>query len=81
MIKEEYFSSPVYVEQKPEWVETLDNLSNPYINKAREAQKENNEKKKIIGYKNDIGMSYHSTPLEPDQNFRFFHDYMAKKAR
>ena len=27
------------------------------------------------GYKNDIGMTYHSEPLEPDENFRFFHNY------
>ena len=34
-----------------------------------------------LGYKNDIGMTYHSNPLEPDENFRFFHDYMATKSR
>ena len=26
-------------------------------------------------------MTYHSEPLEPDSNFKFFHDYMATKAR
>jgi len=62
MIKSEYFASPVYVEEKPNWVEKLDNLSNPYINKAREDQKENTEKRKTLGYKNDIGITYHSEP-------------------
>ncbi len=81
MNKSQYFSSPVYSEYKPEWVEKLDSLSDPYIEQARDEQKENNEKRKTIGYKNDIGQSYHSHPLEPDENFRFFHDYMAKKAR
>ena len=31
MNKEEYFSSPVYYEEKPEWVNKLDKLSDPYI--------------------------------------------------
>ena len=81
MHKSEYFSSPVYYEDKPEWVEKLNKLSDPYIKQARDEQKDNNEKKKTLGYKNDIGMTYHSNPLEPDENFRFFHDYMAKKSR
>src|SRR5210317_1201792 len=81
MNKSQYFSSPVYSEYKPEWVEKLDSLSDPYIEQARDEQKENNKKRLTLGYKNDIGMTYHSNPLEPDENFRFFHDYMAKKAR
>jgi len=81
MIKQEYFSSPVYIEEKPEWVEKLDNFSNPYIKQARDDQEENNKKRLTLGYKNDIGMTYHSLPLEPDENFRFFHDYVAQKSR
>ena len=81
MIKSEYFASPVYIEEKPEWVNKLDNLSNPYIKQARDDQKENNQKRLEHGYKNDIGMTYHSGPLEPDENFRFFHDYVAQKSR
>jgi len=81
MIKAEYFSSPIYMEEKPEWLEKLDNLSNPYIKQARDNQEETNKKKLTLGYKNDIGMSYHSNPLEPDNNFRFFHDYVAQKSR
>ena len=81
MNKSEFFRSPIYYEEKPEWVEKLNKLSDPYIEKARADQVENNEKKKTLGYKNDIGMTYHSEPLEPDENFRFFHNYMAKKSR
>jgi hypothetical protein len=81
MIKSEYFASPVYVEEKPQWVEKLDKLSDPYIKQARDDQKENNQKRLEHGYKNDIGMTYHSGPLEPDENFRFFHDYVAQKSR
>ena len=81
MIKSEYFASPVYIEEKPEWVDKLNNLSNPYIKQARDDQKENNQKRLEHGYKNDIGMTYHSHALEPDENFRFFHDYVAQKSR
>tara|TARA_R110001592_G_scaffold114758_2_gene314875 strand:+ start:6516 stop:7187 length:672 start_codon:yes stop_codon:yes gene_type:complete len=81
MIKSEYFASPVYTEQKVDWVEKLDKLSDPYIKLARDNQLEYTEKRKDHGYKNDIGLSYHSSPLEPDNNFRFLHDYMAKKSR
>jgi len=81
MIKNEYFASPVYSEEKPEWVDTLNKFSDPYIAQSRKEQEKNNKEKLELGYKNDIGMTYHSSPLEPDPNFRFFHDYMAKKSR
>ena len=81
MNKSEYFSSPVYYEEKPEWVSKLDKLSDPYIQQARKEQEEHNKKRLTFGYKNDIGMTYHSLPLEPDENFRFFHNYMAQKSR
>ena len=81
MIKNEYFSSPVYKEDKPEWIEKLNNLSEPFIKEARDEKIEENKKREILGYKNDIGQAYHSHPLEPDENFRFFHNYMAEKSR
>ena len=81
MNKSEYFSSPVYYEDKPEWVSKLDKLSDPYIKQARKDLEEDNKKRLTLGYKNDIGMTYHSNPLEPDENFRFFHDYMATKIK
>ena len=44
MQKQEYFSSPIYYEDKPEWVDKLNKLSDPYIAKARENKKEEVEK-------------------------------------
>ena len=81
MIKSEYFASPVYNEQKVDWVEKLNTLCDPYIKNARDKEKETLKKRKEVGYSNDIGLSYHSEPLEPNEDFRFFHDYMAKKSR
>ena len=68
MIKSEYFSSPVYTEQKPDWIERLDKLCDPYIKHAREEKKEDNQKRLTQGYKNDIGQTYHSHPLEPNES-------------
>ncbi len=81
MIKSEYFASPIYHEDKPEWVEKLNRLCDPYIDQAIKSKKDENNKKLTLGYKNDIGMTYHSEALEPDENFRFFHNYMAEKTR
>lgn len=81
MFKSEYFASPVYSEDKPEWVEHLNKCSDPYIERARKDQEENNKKRLAVGYKNDIGQTYHSSPLEPDPNFAEFHKYMATKSR
>lgn len=81
MFKNEYFSSPVYHEQKDEWIDELNTLCDPYIAKARKNREEDNKKLLTIGYKNDIGQTYHSAPLEADENFRFFHNYMAEKSR
>ena len=41
MIKSEYFASPIYIEEKPEWANKLDSLCDPFIKHAREEQKEN----------------------------------------
>ena len=81
MIKQEYFKSQLYNERRPEWFDNLNKLCDPYIAQARKDQEENNKKRLAVGYKNDIGQTYHSGPLEPDPNFAEFHRYMATKAR
>jgi uncharacterized protein (TIGR02466 family) len=81
MIKQEHFQTPIYFDEKKEWVEKLNILSDPYIADARKKQEENNKEWLKKGYKNDIGQTYHSLSLEHDKNFKFLHDYMAEKAR
>ena len=81
MNKVEYFASPIYDELKPEWLDKLNKLSDPYITDARKKAEPNNKAMRAIGYKSDMVMSYHSGPLEPDEDFRFYHDYIAKKSR
>jgi uncharacterized protein (TIGR02466 family) len=81
MFKQEYFKSPVYNERKPEWVDHLNKLCDPYVAQARKDQEKNNTERLKLGYKNDIGMTYHSGPLEADSNFNEFHSYIASRSR
>lgn len=81
MIKYEFFQSPIYIEDKPEWVDNLNTLTDPFIEKARMNQKQAIEDRKKNGYKNDIGISYHSDPLEPHLDFKFLHDYIGQQSR
>ena len=69
-----YFQTPIWVEQKPEFVKSLDKASNKYIKEAR-----NRNKTHIKNY-GDFGLSHHSTPLTRDNNFLDFRDYVGQKA-
>ena len=81
MNEEEYFSLSSLLWKKKRVGSNINKLSDPYI-KQGPRKEENNliEKEKVLD-KNDIGMTYHSQPLEPDKNFKFFHDYITKKSR
>ena len=70
MFKNEYFSSPIYHEDKSEWVDKLDNLCDPYIKTARSKHQ----------IQDEVGAVYHSTSLHKDPEFIFFHDYILNKS-
>ena len=70
MFKHEYFSSPIYHEDKTEWLEKLDKLCDPYIKTSRGLHQVQDE----------IGAVYHSTFLYIDPEFKFFHDYVLNKS-
>ena len=70
MFKNEYFSSPIYHEDKSEWVDKLDNLCDPYIKTARSKHQ----------IQDEVGAVYHSTRLHKDPEFNFFHDYVLNKS-
>ena len=60
-----YFNTTIWSENKPEFVKSLTKASNKYIKDAR------NRQKKYIKEHGDFGISYHSTPLTVDNDFRF----------
>ena len=70
----EYFKTPIWSEQKPEFVKSLNKASDKYIKKARETQK------KYIKQYGDFGTSYHSTPLTRDNDFIDLRNYIGQKS-
>ena len=69
-----YFSTPVWSEQKPEFVKSLNKASNKYIKEAR------NRNKAHIKKHGDFGLSHHSTPLTADNDFLDFRNYIGQKS-
>ena len=69
-----YFSTPVWSEQKPEFVKSLNKASNKYIKEAR------NRNKAYIKKHGDFGISHHSTPLMRDNDFLDFRNYVGQKS-
>ena len=69
-----YFTTSIWTEDKPEFVKSLNKASNKYINEARKRNKEHIKK---FG---DFGISHHSSPLLNDNDFRDFRDYIGLKS-
>jgi uncharacterized protein (TIGR02466 family) len=70
----EYFKTPIWIEDKPEFVKSLNKASNQYIKDAKKREKE------FIKNHGDFGRSYHSTPLTMDNNFLDFRNYIGQKS-
>jgi uncharacterized protein (TIGR02466 family) len=71
---EEYFKTPIWLEQKPEFIKSLNQASNQYIKDAKKREKE------YIKKHGDFGRSYHSTPLTHDNKFLDFRNYIGLKS-
>jgi uncharacterized protein (TIGR02466 family) len=72
----EYFKTPIWSEQKPEFLKSLTKATNKYIKTAKNSL----EAKTHIKQFGDFGRSYHSTPLTIDNDFRDFTDYIGNKS-
>ena len=70
----EYFKTPICVENKPEFVKSLNKASDKYIKEAKARQKDHIKKH------GDFGISYHSTPLTLDNDFLDFRNYVGQKS-
>ena len=55
----EYFKTPIWSEEKPEFVKSLNKASDKYI----KASKKMPDSKKYLKQFGDFGRSWHSTPL------------------
>ena len=72
LIEKYFFTTPIYFDEKKEWVEKLNDVSNSYILKAKE-----NNKKKVD---KDFGIVHHSEPLVEDVNFEDFLKFINSNA-
>ena len=70
----EYFKTPIWIEEKPEFVKSLNIASNQYIKDAKKREKD------YIKKHGDFGRSYHSTPLTMDNKFLDFRNYVGQKS-
>jgi uncharacterized protein (TIGR02466 family) len=74
LIENHIFTSAVYFDEKKDWVDKLNKLSDPYIKEAKDINKPN-----LINNE-DFGIVHHSSPLTKDENFKFFFQYINSNA-
>jgi uncharacterized protein (TIGR02466 family) len=72
----EYFKTPIWSEDKPEFVKSLNKASDKYI----KASKKMPEGKKYLKDFGDFGRSWHSTPLTMDNDFLDLRNYIGQKS-
>ena len=70
----EYFKTPIWNENKPEFIKSLNKASNKYIKESKKLNK------KHIKKHGDFGLSHHSTPLTNDNDFLDFRNYIGEKS-
>ena len=73
-----YFASPIFYEDKPEWLDELNKICQPYINDSKENFKQ--ETKLCEEDKNDFAKVYHSVNLIDDPRLKFFIDAVGTKS-
>ncbi len=69
-----YFPSPISVEEKPEFINSLNKASNKFINSSKK------DEKKYIKTYGDFGRSYHSIQLTKENDFIDFRNYVGEKS-
>jgi uncharacterized protein (TIGR02466 family) len=69
-----YFSTTMWFDYKPEFLKSLNKVSDKYIKDAKKSKKE------WIKENGDFGTSYHSTPLIGDTKFLDFKKYVGEKS-
>ena len=75
--REDYFKSPIWFADSPEFVEDLNKASDKYIEEAKKTiQPDIDKRNKLNKTKGDLGSVYHSTTLIGDPNFKTIIDYI-----
>ena len=69
-----HFTTPIWSEEKPDFVKSLNKASDKYIKEARKRDR------KIIKANKDFGTSHHSSPLTKDNDFLDFRNYVGQRS-
>ena len=72
---EQFFATPVYLADKPEWVEETNNHCQVHLD---ESHKRYEEDIKRVG--NDFGLVYHSMDIADDPNLKYLTDWIGQTA-
>jgi uncharacterized protein (TIGR02466 family) len=72
LIEKNLFITPVYFNEKKEWLENLNKISDPYIIQAK--------KESLLKCNEDFVKVYHSNSLVEDNNFKEFLHYINSNA-
>ena len=79
---EQYFASPIWFADAPEFADSLNKASEKYIDQAKKNLKPTIDKRnKKLGNKGDMGHVFHSTSLIGDPNFKQLQDYIGATAQ
>ena len=75
---QEYFKTPMYIEDRPEWVNPINKICDSYIKEAKE-MKENKErvKKQKVS---DFGVVAHSYQISQDPKLKKYIDYIGQRS-
>ena len=76
MIKKEFFKTPIWVENKKEYLTSLTKATNKYIKEAKQTK----QSKEYINHYGDFGNSYPSTSLTLENDFIDFRKYIGMKS-
>ena len=77
LTRQDYFSSPVWFADQPQFVDSLNKASDSYIKAAQKTSKKDLDKRnKEFGNKGDMGHVFHSTTLIGDPKFAELQDYI-----
>ena len=71
-LHEQFFATPFWATEKPEWVEHLNKISQSYLDETHEKHKEGIEK----NGGSDFGRVYHSNALQNESEFLDFGKYI-----
>lgn len=79
---QEFFGTPIYVVELPEWINFLNKITNPFIKDSKKNMKELIKKRnKLLKKKiNDFAISYHSSSLVNIPEFNEFKIYVEKRS-